>query len=459
MRSTSVDALLPRATGFEGSIAADVFPPRGAVTAGQAYVWSVSVKALSNLSANMLVNYYTQLSGGTFVSNSGPTVPLNLNNGQVARFALGPYTVPATATAGNLKLNDLDGACEVTAYRIAPSTGDFAKDSDYFDGATAGASWDGAAHNSTSTFRVIEDAFTLGEQYTKLQTEAGPYGTDPMAFSETLSIAASSTHFDEFDFIDGFLIASLEFDAARGRVRIDAFTFASNVVSVRVRRRKVAGGQFEDVRGGMVAVLSGFMLRPIDDYEFPSGVDSEYLIEGLGGTGGVLQSARVRRVAGSDPVWLKFIGNSSLNRTLTLIGWSDIERDSRAGVFDVQNRSDPIVVSDVHSSRRFTIEVKAETSADIDALDQALSLGYPCFFQVPPTVPLPTVYAAIGKYSWKPARQSKRGFFSIPLTEIAAPTASAVIEAPRTWQEVLNTYPSWEQMASAVPNWRALVIG
>jgi hypothetical protein len=156
VRSTSVGGSLPRTTGFEGTSAGDVLSPRASVVAGSSYYWAVSVRATGGaLSANMLVNFYTALSGGSFVANSGATVPLTLASGATARFVLGPYTTPATAVAGYLKLNDLDAGAEVTAYQVELAS---TYTGTYFDGDSTGASWDGANGNSTSTVRQLTDS-------------------------------------------------------------------------------------------------------------------------------------------------------------------------------------------------------------------------------------------------------------------------------------------------------------
>jgi hypothetical protein len=457
VRSTSVGATLPRATGFEGTQAGDVKAPRAAVTAGLQYYWAVSVRATgAALSANMLVNYYTALSGGSFVANSGATVPLDLASGATGRFVLGPYTVPATAVAGYLKLNDLDAGCEVTAYQVELSS---TYDGTYFDGDSLGASWDGTSGNSTSTIRRFVEAITIGDSFTKTQTAVGPVATDAVAVAESFAIAAASPSGGAQDTVqvrDGFLVFSLEWDPRRGRNRVSAFTFADNVVQARVSRRPVSGGTWQLVRGGSVAVAGGRMAHPVDDYEFPSGIDLLYRIEGLTGASSgttVVQSGTVSRRSVADSVWLKFITAPALNRQLEFMGRSDITRPSRTAVYNVQNRPDPVVVSDVHASRQFTIKVKTETAADTDALDHALSQGLPCYLQVPQPINCPSVYAVVGDYSFEPPTlKSHRNVWTIPLTEVSPPPPS-IVSPQATWQELINLYPTWQDVMAAVPLW------
>lgn len=452
-RSASVSGL-PRATGFRGTSAGDVLTPRAAVTAGQAYYWAISVRALAALSANMLVNYYAALSGGAFVANSGPTVPLNLASGAVGRFVLGPYTVPAGAVSGYLKLNDLDGGAEITAYQVEPA----ATFGAYFDGDTAGASWDGTVGQSTSTIREFRETLTVGESFSRTETASGPVATDRVEITEAFGIQARSTVTESLDIGESWLIAELGFSEPLGRIRVSAFTFGPTVQRVRVQRRPVTGGAWSTVRGGTVAVQDGRMVRPVDDYEWPSGVDLDYRIDGLSNQAGdadvVVQRATVRRRSVADALYLKFITAPSLNRRLDYMGRSEITRSSRSAVYDVQGRSDPVVVSDVHSSRRLTIRVKTETAAETAALDAALRQGLPCYLQAPETLNLPSMYVAVGDYSFEPpALKSARNVWSIPLTEISAPPSS-VTSPHTTWQQIIDLYPTWEDLMDAVPTWQ-----
>lgn len=462
-RSTSVDATLPRTTGFEGTeVPVDIIPPRVAVTAGQSYYWAISIKALGSISgADLLVNFYAALSGGSFVANSGASVPLTLSAGQVTRVSLGPYTVPTGAVSGFLKINDLNNPVEVTAYQVELAS---TYDGTYFDGDSTGASWDGAAGNSTSTLRSVGggtggDAITISATFTKTVTAVGPTFSDSVAVGESFAIAAGSPSSGLSQAVqvrDGFLISSLEWDPVRGRNRVSAFTFGPDVVQARVTRRPVGGGAWQLVRGGTVDVVNGKMVRRVDDYEFPSGIDLEYRIEGVTGASGgalVAQTATVRRTSIADSVWLKFISQPSMNCRLDFMGRTDISRGSRTAVFNVQGRSDPVVVSDVHSSRQFTIKAKTETQADADVLDHALSQGLPCYLQVPASINCPSIYAVIGGYSYEaPARKSARNVFTIPLTEVSAPPAS-IVSPGATWQQLIDLYGTWDAVLASVPTW------
>jgi hypothetical protein len=135
------------------------------------------------------------------------------------------------------------------------------------------------------------------------------------------------------------------------------------------------------------------------------------------------------------------------------MGRTDVSRDSRTSVYRVVGRADPVVVSDVHSSRTFTIKVKTETVAETEALDHALSQGLPCYLQVPATINTPSIYAVVGAYSFEaPATKSLRNVWTIPLTEVAAPPPS-IVSPQATWQHLIDQYATWQDVLDNVPTW------
>jgi hypothetical protein len=399
----------------------------------------------------MLVNYYAALSAAAlFVANSGATVPLNLAAGATARFVLGPYTTPAGAVSGYLKLNDLDGGAEVTAYQVelASTYGG------YFDGDTTGASWDGTAGNSTSTIRQLLEAVRISDSFGRAVTAPG---------RSRRSRCGSRVVVDQGHRVPGRV-------AADPRVVPDLVVGVGSdprpepgqrvhvrpeVVRARVSRRP-AGGTWQLVRGGpstssTAAWSAGRRLRVPQ-----SGVDLEYRIEGLSGAaagrdGGAGRDGHPPQRRGQCVAEVHH--PAALNRRLDFMGRTEVSRDSRTAVYRVQNRSDPVVVSDVHSSRQFTIKVKTETPAETEALDHALSQGLPCYLQVPATINTPSIYATDRVVQLRgAATRSQRNVWTIPLTEVAPPPPS-IVSPQATWQQLLDQYATWEDVMAAVPTW------
>ncbi|MEU5939411.1 carbohydrate binding domain-containing protein [Micromonospora sp. NPDC047548] len=148
-------------------------------------------------------------------------------------------------------------------------------------------------------------------------------------------------------------------------------------------------------------------------------------------------------------VWLKSVSRPFLNRKVTVLDYSDVERPSRAGVFDVIGRSFPVAVNDVRGSRRWTLEVLTETLGDARELDLVLASGDPMLVHVPAGVGVPGGYVVIGDTTQRrTGRRSTRRVFELPCTEIAAPGPD-VVGATVTCQTVLTTYPTCAAVLAA----------
>jgi len=135
----------------------DLGLPVAAVTAGQQYTASVYLRhTVTGPTANLVIDWYT--TGGTLISTSQG------GYNAVSATAWGRHTVrataPATATQGRAVVwvdNNTDTTTrsfrwDAHLFEQAATVGT------YFDGSTAGASWDGTAHASTSTLTVVATA-------------------------------------------------------------------------------------------------------------------------------------------------------------------------------------------------------------------------------------------------------------------------------------------------------------
>jgi len=136
--------------------------------------------------------------------------------------------------------------------------------------------------------------------------------------------------------------------------------------------------------------------------------------------------------------------------------YSDVERPSRAGVFDVIGRSLPVAVSDVRGSRRWTLDLLTETPAETATLDLILASGDPLLIQVPADCDVPGGYVSVGDTTTRRiARQTQRRITSVPCVEVVPPGPD-VVGATLTWQTVLSAYPTWADVVAAHGTWADL---
>lgn len=152
-------------------------------------------------------------------------------------------------------------------------------------------------------------------------------------------------------------------------------------------------------------------------------------------------------------IWIKNIQRPYLNRIVTVTNWSSVERPARAGVFEIVGRSYPVAVTDLRSSRRYTLTV---TTVDLDAaedLDACLSAGEPVLVHVPGDCPVPGMYAVIGTTMIdRHSHRTLRRFHDLPLTEVAAPE-SVIVGTTVTWQGVINAFATWADLIAGEPTW------
>jgi hypothetical protein len=455
-RQTGVTGM-DRTTGFGGTGAIDpITTPRFAVDAGQQYVASIQVKTGASNTFKMLLNWYAGTASGTFISNTA-TTSFTVNG--TARCEIGPFTAPVGAGGAYLRIIEVDATSATFTALLAEQTSSTGRT--YFDGDTAGASWEGTSGNSTSALLTGTDAWTVTDAGSKAVTAAGPTGGDSAAFVASGSITAASIVNQDITWADSAMIFSCDYDPRRGRNRISARGLPTAGIRAVVESRKENRSAWRQVRGGKVGLSSGAFVRTVDDYEFAAGQDNTYRIRVLSTPENVpeitISTATVTLPATNPGVWLKFIVQPALNQQLQLIDWGEIARPTRVTLYDVVGRTDPVAVTDVHGSRRITVTLRTATQDEADRLDDALSQGRPLFLHVPADVALPSVYAVAGDYAAsRPSKLTAVRFWQVALIEVSPPPPSASAP-PTTWQNILDSYNTWQDVIDAYLTWQDVV--
>lgn len=151
--------------------------------------------------------------------------------------------------------------------------------------------------------------------------------------------------------------------------------------------------------------------------------------------------------------WLKNPRRPNLNIPVTVTDFSAISRPARAGVFAVIGRTLPIAVTDVRGGRSYTLTL---TTLDLPAaqdLDARLAQGDPVLLHVPANCPFPGGYYVVGDVQYdRHSARTKRRFFELPLTEVAAP-AGSIYSQTATYGDILAAYATYSALLTAKPTY------
>lgn len=219
--------------------------------------------------------------------------------------------------------------------------------------------------------------------------------------------------------------------------------------------RTLDGVTYDYVRGGVRVEVSGGGDLLVYDYEFPAGVTITYRVR-VYDSGDVLLDTYSDDIAGTiTRVWLKSPTRPFLNQEIVVVGWSDVERPARQGVFEVLGRSLPVAVTELRGSRRFTLQLRAPDRVAADALRLFLSFGDVVFLHVPADCEVPgSLYAAVGAATERrPARHdSPVRVFDLELTECAQPDPT-IVGNSITWTGVVAAWSTWADLIADKATW------
>jgi hypothetical protein len=460
-RITGAHASLPRSTAFAGSTPGSPAMSRADAVAGKFYVVSVSARFVAPSTGRLNIDWYT---GGNVYLSTAQGPDFSQAAGTTNRFAaLGQAPEDVVRLTG--VLSGVDGETQITALMVEEF--DTLEDaeaalvysvlaSSYFDGDSDGASWEGDDGESVST---IEQDVPAGGVSTLPAPQAGGLG---------VRTSLGNTGLAELlpPFAATGLFATATYDDRRGRIRLDVQGLAPNVVRVETFYRTRGKSRWLPVRGGKVAVADGTTVRRIDHYEWEAGRGVEYRIDAIStpenvAPASIVQSAFADLDATIEAVWLKFIPAPYRNIRVELLAdrWS-IGREARNTVHEIDGRPEPIVVSDVHSSRALTVRFATHTVEDYARLDQALAKGLPAFLQIPASIPLPSMYVSIGSYTAERTgrrREADSHIFTVQVREVAAPPLS-IIGSGITWGVVLEQYGTWGELLDAHDTWGEVLL-
>lgn len=248
------------------------------------------------------------------------------------------------------------------------------------------------------------------------------------------------------------MAVTLTYDSGLSRVRVSGSVDAASVYGT--VERSSNGVQWTTVRGAGRLTPSSNTVSA-DDYEFAPGAANTYRVRGYSGVDVQLSSEADDITPVIDRPWIKSVARPYLNRGVTVQDYTAPTRKSRAGRFDVLGRSHPIMVSEVHAGREWTLSLLTRDLAEAHALELLLASGDTLYVQVPPGFDIPAGYVGVGdvvrERVSRPLSDDKR-IFPVPLTEAAAPGPD-VVGYTATWEGLLAEFGTWTDVLAAFPTW------
>jgi hypothetical protein len=167
--------------------------------------------------------------------------------------------------------------------------------------------------------------------------------------------------------------------------------------------------------------------------------------------------------------FLKSITYPLLNRELECVDWDALDRDSRAGFFDIKGRHEILAIADVGSSGSFTLTFVTQNEDTLRGIRSLLTYGGILYLQPPGEIEedCPTDYSGIpdGYVMWDGHEEahSVRGTnirgWTVGMTRVAAVDQAGVIPTTMTWQmlwDMIGPDGTWETVWATWPTWQDL---
>lgn len=215
---------------------------------------------------------------------------------------------------------------------------------------------------------------------------------------------------------------------------------------------RIVGGTQSLVRGPsgpLAAVPQTTTQMVIEDYEAPLGVPVSYRIDWIitstGAFGGGATSPSVTIPAISDPseVWIKDPLAPQRNVLVRGSVAPDWTRSIDQTVYQVRNRRNAVVLSDVRSGNTGTLQVWTLSDDERAGLDFALDTGDVLLVQFAPDLGIDDIYVSVGEVSAARVVPSQpRRLWQLPLTQVDAPIGGVGGTAGWTVRDVAVTYSS-----------------
>lgn len=225
--------------------------------------------------------------------------------------------------------------------------------------------------------------------------------------------------------------------------------------------RKTDDSRYVPVRSGLeIDLVDGKVV--VDDFEAEMDVNLTY------------RAMQVAPPSSADPLvvtgivlssngwsWLKDPAIPARNVRLDEV--TNIETEtftSRAGIFDVIDRSRPVVVAALRRDKSAQLDITTATEAQRTAVELILSTGQVLLLATPAAYSWGNEYVHIGDVTESrigvASETSRR--WTMPIVVVDRPYALSYQPAEMTWADVVGDWATWSDVIDEVDTWADLIV-
>jgi hypothetical protein len=227
----------------------------------------------------------------------------------------------------------------------------------------------------------------------------------------------------------------------------------SGITSLSITRSD-PDGSTAPVRSATAVATGGASTLAFFDFEAPLDQSVTYTL--TPSVGSPVTSSAITIVTNGSTFWLKNVAQEALSRTVEVAGMSAIRRPSNTlATYHVLGRKNPVIISDVRGGRVGTMTLTAPTLAQTRDLLALLGPGTPLLFQAPASTGFEDMYFTVTgdvEETWLGTAGNPVHGFSIPFTEVDAPTDDLVAVGANSWALVVS-FGTWANLLAKRSTW------
>ena len=251
------------------------------------------------------------------------------------------------------------------------------------------------------------------------------------------------------------------FDDSLSRAKLDLHFTNAAVTSAQVVRVSPDGVETTIKSGAAFTLVAGN--GTINDYEMPLDIPVSYKATQLApaGTPEVIVSGPAQTMLSHGATWLKDPAFPSNNLRLDYVeGLVTLQRQARAGVFEIIDRSTPIVVSAKRQSASGDIVFTTFTQTEYQKMVTLANRGEILLLSTPPSYGVGSVYVHVGDVTEERIALGDASDWTrrwtLSLRAVDRPQALASTVPAERWQDVKSSWATWNSLYAANLTWDQL---